>query len=343
MLCPFETIFQQYGYQPVSPHINGLFFHFRQEREIGYIIVTIDETCGIHLTHDQLVRISWQFRDFLMERECTVNHFLYLLVTDDPSSGKRLFDQQECYWLVDVSERQLMVFEDSDPYFETLRRPIEDYLLREPAKAMDPLKRSRPDFLKAGTLALLLANVAVFLLTSLLAPFLASQPWEQGALYWGAVLQDHQYYRLLTSMFLHQGADHLFNNMLVLLLIGTYVERKTGTLSYLILYFSSGLLAGCTSMVYNMWQGEHAYSVGASGALFGIMGALLCIVLFKRDKQEYNLRQILFLAAISLYGGLVSQGVDNAAHIGGFISGFLVACLLIKKRQPKAPHADPAG
>lgn len=150
-----------------------------------------------------------------------------------------------------------------------------------------------------------------------------------GALGWYFVMEEGEWYRLFTSMFLHMDGSHLFNNLLVLGYIGSWVERELGSWRYGVLYLGSGLLAGCTSMLYNMVQNDYVVSVGASGAVFGTIGALLYLVLVqKRRKVQYNKRQIAFMAFFSLYGGFASQGVDNAAHIGGFVAGFALAGLL---------------
>ena len=82
-------------------------------------------------------------------------------------------------------------------------------------------------------------------------------------------------------------------------------------------------------MVYNMVQNDYLLSVGASGAIFGTVGAMLFLVVFHKGKKaQYSIRQIAWMAFLSLYGGFASQGVDNAAHFGGFAAGFLLAGLL---------------
>lgn len=130
-------------------------------------------------------------------------------------------------------------------------------------------------------------------------------------------------------MFLHSGGEHLLNNMLVLAYMGSCLELALGSLRYGILYIGSGLLAGITSMVYNMLQNNYTVSVGASGAIFGTVGAMLFLVLFhKGRKAQYSIGQIAWMAFFSLYSGFASQGIDNAAHFGGFIAGFLLAGLL---------------
>lgn len=169
---------------------------------------------------------------------------------------------------------------------------------------------------------------------------------EYGAMYWPYVKEDGQFYRLFTSMFLHFGITHLFNNMLILWFLGSYLERLIGntsisarpkfssSLKYLFLYLLSGVLAGLFSMEYNMVKGEIFVAAGASGAIFGVSGALLYIVLINRGHVEgLTIRQIILFVFLSMYAGFASSGVDNAAHVGGFLSGFVLAVLIY--RRPK--------
>ncbi|MDO4166545.1 MAG: rhomboid family intramembrane serine protease [Eubacteriales bacterium] len=179
-----------------------------------------------------------------------------------------------------------------------------------------------------ATIILIAINVIVFLYTDLFllspATFIAN-----GASGYYPVLHDHEYYRMVTSMFLHADLDHIFNNMLVLGVLGYYIEENMGHLRFLMLYFCSGLLAGCTSIVYNMLQMDLTTSIGASGAIFGLMGGIVFMVWHQhRNHRELDLRRLAFMVFLSLYGGFTSQGVDNAAHVGGFLSGILVTALL---------------
>lgn len=177
-------------------------------------------------------------------------------------------------------------------------------------------------------------NILLFLLTDLVGIFIDFSWIETYGLSWREVFQNKEIYRLITSMFLHADLDHIFNNTLVLLMIGDYMEQQIGSLRYFILYFSTGIIAGFTSMVYNMFQNSYTISIGASGAIFGLIGALLMTVIFQRGRhQEFNLRQMLFMVFFSLYGGFTSQGVDNAAHIGGFLGGMLLTTIMCLKER----------
>ena len=183
---------------------------------------------------------------------------------------------------------------------------------------------------------IIVLNVLVFLYTDLFAYSQNDAIVNAVALSWYAVLEQGQWYRLLTCMFLHSNLEHIFNNMLILGYVGSCLEEKIGSIRYGILYLASGILAGCASMGYNMLQNDNVVSIGASGAIFGVIGAMLFVVLARRNEEvRYSVRQIAVMAALSLYGGLTSQGVDNAAHFGGFIAGFILAWILtmLQKRR----------
>lgn len=353
-----ENILYQHGYQRISLNISGIALFLRQKQEIGTVVVTIDETTGLYLSREQFEHISETFRDFLRKRECYSAVFLYLLISEDDSSARRLFEDYENYWRIIPSENKLMVYEAGDGQFDELRpalerqfpgrrsfREQEAYAKQAPYGQQAMYGQRAGGFLRNYAPAafgkfpvvnagIIIMNVIIFFGVDLFF-FQDDRAAEWGALNWYRVREYGEWYRLLSSMFLHEGIQHIFNNMLVLMYIGSCVEQQIGKIRYGILYLGSGILAGFTSMVYNMTLDNQVYSLGASGAVFGVMGALLFLVLFRNKYAGgYNVRQIVVMVMFSLYGGFASQGVDNAAHIGGFIAGFLLAAGLSIGRLP---------
>lgn len=156
---------------------------------------------------------------------------------------------------------------------------------------------------------------------------------EHGALYGPKVLEG-EWYRLVTYLFLHSDLEHLMNNMLILYFMGSALERYLGKVKYLALYFSAGILAAVGSIVYNMmYSASDPVCVGASGAVFGVSGAMAWLVLVNRGKLEgLTRRQMLLFLGLSVYGGFINQGVDNAAHITGLLAGFVLAMLLYRRK-----------
>ena len=125
-----------------------------------------------------------------------------------------------------------------------------------------------------------------------------------------------------TSMFLHIGALHLLFNMIVLWQYGWIVERLVGHVAFLAIYLCAGLLGSVTSVLWH----PLLVSAGASGAIFGVVGALAGYLVVQRDAVPRavlsNLsRSTLIFLGFNLYAGLTTAHVDMSAHVGGFIAG----------------------
>jgi rhomboid protease GluP len=143
-----------------------------------------------------------------------------------------------------------------------------------------------------------------------------------------------EWWRLLTSTFLHGGVMHLLANMCGLLFAGVFLEPKLGKTKYAIVYIVTGLLASATSL----WWHQNTVSVGASGAIFGLYGVFLALLLTKVFPKEFSkafLTSTLVFVGYNLLAGL-RGGIDNAAHIGGLVSGFVIG--LILSPQIKRDH-----
>ena len=179
------------------------------------------------------------------------------------------------------------------------------------------------------------ACIGVFMYCDLIASgSTLNKLYSIAALYGPAVIQNGEYYRLLSYMFLHMGLNHLANNMILIFFLGEELERFFGKWRFFFLYFSSGIVAGIVSIVYNILDGNSVSSVGASGAGFGLIGATICLLLAEKEQRGTALvKRVILFAAISLYAGFSEQGIDNAAHVGGFVAGAAVAALLVLVRR----------
>lgn len=188
-----------------------------------------------------------------------------------------------------------------------------------------------------GTVILVIINVVIFFYLTFRGMTEDGEfMLEHGAMYVPYILENGEYYRLLTSMFMHFGFEHLVNNMLMLLLIGRTLEPEIGRIRFLIIYFLSGFCGNICSALWDMSAQEFAVSAGASGAVFGIVGAILYVALCNRGHiGDISGRGLVFMTALSLYLGFTGGGVDNLAHIGGLVSGFVLAVLLYRKRKSK--------
>ncbi|MEG0826372.1 MAG: rhomboid family intramembrane serine protease [Bacilli bacterium] len=141
-----------------------------------------------------------------------------------------------------------------------------------------------------------------------------------GANYRGTIING-EFYRLITCAFLHIGIIHIVFNLYSLYIIGPQLESYFGKIKYIVIYLFSAITASLMSIIFT-----ESISAGASGALFGLLGALLYFGYHYRVYLGGVLKsQIIPLIAINLLFGFTMSGIDNAAHIGGLIGGFLIA------------------
>lgn len=155
--------------------------------------------------------------------------------------------------------------------------------------------------------------------------------YEKGAMLAPAVLEDGEYYRLLTAMFMHFGINHIINNMIVLFALGDKLERALGHIKYLFFYLFCGVGANWISMLADR-SDAIVVSAGASGAVFGVVGGLFYAVLVNRGElEDLSTRQLVIMIVLSLYLGFTESGVDNIAHISGLVLGVLAGILLYRK------------
>ncbi len=181
------------------------------------------------------------------------------------------------------------------------------------------------------TIMIAAVNIIVFFALSFIgmtedASFMA----EHGAMFVPYVTEQGEYYRIFTSMFLHFDFQHLMNNMVMLIAIGYTLEHEVGKLRFFIIYLISGLGGTFLSMWQDIHTGQYAVAAGASGAIFGLLGATLLIAARNRGRVgEISGRGLLFTVGISLYFGYANGGVDNFAHIGGLLTGMILAALLM--------------
>ena len=185
------------------------------------------------------------------------------------------------------------------------------------------------------TLILVSANIIIFLAVDFTGGTdNTAYMIKCGAAYTPLILDNGEWYRLVTSIFLHFGINHLLNNMVVLAVLGERLELLLNKVVYILIYFLAGIGGNIVSMLLEMRTGHYAVSAGASGAVFGLMGALLYVLLRNRGRVlDLSLQRMLIMVGLSVYLGFVDAGVDNAAHLGGLAFGFLSAVLLYHPRR----------
>ena len=161
--------------------------------------------------------------------------------------------------------------------------------------------------------------------------------WQLGAMD-GQQIAAGEYWRLLAAMFLHSGWMHFGLNAFGLFVVGQLLEPLYGHSRFTAIYLLSGLAGSVTSYAFNLSLMPNAIGMGASGALFGVLGGLVAFFLSHRnqlgDMGRRSLVGLLVLAGVNLTYGFVTSGVDNYAHIGGMVCGIALGLAFSPRYQP---------
>lgn len=172
---------------------------------------------------------------------------------------------------------------------------------------------------------LVIINVIVFIICTFTGDLL----YNMGELGVQNTLLEGEYGRIIWALFLHSDLNHIFNNMLILFFMGAMIEKEVGHIRYLICYLLSGIGGNVISLFCRFLTFNPVCSIGASTAVFGLDGVLLALVLFAgRRMQNVTAGRVVLMIAYSLYSGFTGANVDNAAHVGGVLTGFLLGILM---------------
>lgn len=328
----------RFGYQPLK-YGEEIYFQKKQEDRILLLRLVQEPLPGQNPADPETEHLALkQLADKIMIVNSTpVETLLVLLRTEKPDNWliSRIQDYEDV-WILNRRSGRLTIYEKQKGEFYGLERWIEDFTIQwnEMERKVER-KRITSTFTPVNT-AIVLTNILVFLVLSLLGntedpSFMAGH----GGLVYHYVVEEGRYYLLFTSMFIHFGIQHLGQNMLILILMGGTVERYLGKVSYAILYLLSGLISSYASLQLTLAPEPNTVSGGASGAIFGVMGGLLFIILenvvVKRRKsvEGMTLRGMIFIILVSAGYGFAVSDVDNAAHLGGLAAGFVLTLILV--------------
>ena len=197
-----------------------------------------------------------------------------------------------------------------------------------------------------ATYVLLVANLVIFALMERAGGSQDPTVLDRFGALFGPLVAEGQYWRLLTAIFLHAGFAHLAFNSLGLLAFGIAFERIGGPLRMAAVYAGAGLAGSVLSYAAS----PAVRSAGASGAIFGVLGALAVYLAVNRAEfgrlGQREVTVVLFLAAMNLLNGLTTPGVDNWAHVGGFLGGAALGLAIVPRHalaRSGAAHSWTAG
>lgn len=322
-----EELFFAQGYDKLPSNLPEFNFYCHREMQGINVLHVIDYQQGLYISGDQFAHLKEKVIEFFGLRGESEIHMMTLILSEDTEKARRLCEQDAFCWIIDARAFRLIVHETQVSDFYGWKGILEEFLFAaarenaETSAADAPQKR----FLITAPVSIFL--VAVNVIVFLICTFTGDLLYNKGAFGVRELLQGG-IYRLFTSMFLHGSVQHLFSNMIVLYYVGEMVEREMGSFPYAVLYLLSGLAGNVFSAGYELMTGNFGSSVGASGAVFGVEGALLLLVMLHRGRlSTMTAGRVAFAIAFSLYCGFTSIGVNNAAHVGGVLMGFFAAAI----------------
>lgn len=341
MINELSGFLEDRGFEKIVTNLPEFVFFYKQEMQGVNVLFLLDYHKNVYLTNDQYEHLKDGIRNMFMQRGAKEIHILSLIIATDKEKVLSVCGEDRFCWQIEPELRRVIIYEHQVPDFYGMKEMLEQFLSENTGALYEgagkegiETGRIQPENdklrvqwrkLPVVTISLVAVNVILYLLCTQYGNLL----YNIGDLSGTAVYGKHEYYRIFTSMFLHAGVDHLFSNMIVLYFLGEIIEREYGHIRYTILYFGAGIIAAGASIASQYLMADFTGSVGASGAIYGLLGALLWLLLTHRGHyREVTLPRLLFYLAYSFYSGFQGTNIDNAAHIGGLIGGFIISIFL---------------
>ena len=257
---------------------------------------------------------------------------IFINIGDNVNTENTYFDNVDCIYLSGIEDLEKYEFlkqefptitdntdfkEKGMELFIKLTTEISKKSESESMKADDVFAKKKP----VVTYVIIAINVILFILMTIFGGSTNAHTLLKFGANYGLLIRNGEYYRLITSAFLHIGLLHLLVNSYALYVIGPQIESFFGKTKYIIIYLVSAIFGNLLSMLFT-----DGISAGASGAIFGLLGSMLYFGYHYRVYLEGVLKsQIIPLIVANLLIGFLGSGIDNAAHIGGLVGGVLIS------------------
>lgn len=314
----FSEKLQRSGYRSLQTGVSGICAYRRKLKGVEHIVGIINYAGDCMITGQQLNAITENLAVVY-----NTQNIMFVVFSSNIYDTRRALEGNTSHWIYDEETQKLIIYDNQPGGFFGVERLFEE-------KSQNELTQ----YVFTCNNLIIAVNIIVFTIMEAIGDtgnivFL----YKHGGITPASLFKYHEVYRLFTSMFLHSGIKHLFNNMFVLFFIGRSLENETGKWKYLLIYLGSGILGGIVSQLYYNGMGEQVLCVGASGAVFGVIGAMIVVVAVNKGRvQDFTLPRLIIYVVLSIYLGMTSTGVSVSAHVGGLVAGLLIALLLYRKR-----------
>lgn len=342
-----EQYLQNIGYKKIATNLPEFSLFFQANINTVEVVSLIEDRPGLYLTSDQYTYIKERAKKLFQEKGYNDVHIMTLILADDFQKARDLSQGDRFCWMIERKKRSLVAYENQVEDFYGLRKKIENFLEESPIDiekykqvSSKRGKKISPKAFFNVTNLIIAINILIFVVCTFTGDLL----YNIGVVNLEQLLVNQEYYRLVTSIFLHADMEHIIGNMLVLFLAGKFVEKILGHVRFTVLYLFTGILGSVFSLLIQNINANFYTSLGASGAVFGVLGALLFFVAMKHDEVHIITGpRLLFYLLYSIYIGFRASNIDNYAHVGGLLSGIFLAFVLwltVRKKKGNKVNED---
>lgn len=338
-----EMYLSKNGFFSLTSNVSDISAVVKFESNLLNILQIIDYKKDLYLDNVQYEEIKGSLRGAFKDKGISEIHILTLILAEDLDKAVVLGAKDSFCWVVDKQTLELIIDEDKQPDFYGMKSFIEDFLVKwkENPEQFDRIQEEEIPVLSRRqkmaayfkhapyvTLGIIILNL-ILCFGCIIAP----------ALFYGngsislAYVEKGQWYRLITSVFLHGSLDHYFSNMLLLYFMGDMLERRVGWGKFLFVYLASGVIGNLVSCLHEYITGSYYISFGASGAVFGIIGMLFYMVLQRRENVRISVPSMIFMVGYCIYSSFVGEQINVAAHLGGLLGGMILMFVLGLRRK----------
>lgn len=330
---------QESGYLVLRTNYEEITFALK--RESGYVNVIRIINCikDFSFSHEQYEEQKQEIIRNVQKTGENEVHLMTLIFFEDASIAFEMAGDDYMCWFIDKVSNQLVLNSERIEDFYGLKESLSAFLVKcktffesGDIKALDELSHSSYEKKKIEkikqkkpipiTILLISSNITVFLTYLIIGQaFIDSgcmDPVRIGA---------GEYYRLFTCMFLHEGVDHIFSNLILLFFLGEIIESKIGSVKFAILYFLSGICGSMASFLYSRTAAGYT-SIGASGAVFGLIGIFIIMAIKKYKGVNVPKNRLILMIIYCIYSSFDAY-VDFAAHFGGLAAGLIIGLILL--------------
>lgn len=268
-------------------------------------------------------------------------HVLTICLAGDAGRALQLCAHDKRAWVIDTNERRLLIDEGKLEDFYGMKNKLEIFLENPDAAMVEITKleelirkeiEKKEKVAKAPVPYVTIAFIAMNILVFFIDLFVNHALWDGGALSLH-VTENGQWYRLVTSAFLHADIYHLLSNMLIVYTVGGILEHVIGRIPYAIFYFVAIVASGLSFLYYSAVSQNYVMTIGASGAAYALLGAMIVVLLTQPFRYLRSiLPRILILltcVAIGITQDLQNPMINTVSHIGGICFGAIVMLLFI--------------